>query len=105
MTPELIKFSGLYLAYVLAIHAIPGPWRGWTSHGATFDAWTLTHLAWGQIAKQYKLSLTTLLLLSILNEGAEAYLRHIKFLGIWGDPETPANVVVDLASTSLGWAL
>jgi hypothetical protein len=60
---------------------------------------------WGYLGKYYDIPLPILLALSLGNEGLEAYLRHIKFLGIWGDPESLANVAADLSATSLGWLI
>jgi len=99
------QFCGLYLLYVLGVHIVPGPWQKWTSHGRALDPWTLTHLMWGYLGKYYGIPLPILLALSLGNEGVEAYLRYIKFLGIWGDPETPKNIAMDLSATSLGWLL
>ena len=101
--PRYLEFCGLYIFYVLGIHLIKGPWQGWTSQQRTLDEWTLTHLTWGYLGQKFKIPLSSLLLLSIGNEVLEAYLRQIKFLGIWGDPETIANIAGDLGVTSLGW--
>ena len=73
--------------------------------GVTFDTWTITHIAWGMIAKYFDISLLNINILSILHELTEAYFRKIRFLGVWGEPETLPNVIVDHASVSLGWEI
>lgn len=105
MNNNLLKFSALFGAYVLALHKIDGPWRNWTrkGEGATFDTWTLTHFVWGGIAREFGINLTTLNLLGIGNEAVEFYLRKTKFLGLWGEPETPMNMMTDLIAAAAGW--
>lgn len=104
MNPKY-EFCLWYATYVISLHVIPGPWSKWSSHGRAIDVWSLTHLLWGYIAGKYGISLPWLLAASSANELLEAYLRSIKFMGAWGDPETPSNILWDLIITSLGWAI
>ena len=102
---QLATFSAAYTAYVIMLHTVDGPWRNWTikGKGPTLDAWSLTHLTWGVIGQKFGISLPALVGLSALNEAGEAYLRHIKFLGLWGEPESNLNILTDVASTAAGW--
>lgn len=104
---NLLKFGALFGAWVYVLHKYDGPWRQWTKKGqaATFDTWTLTHVIWGGIARQFDIDLFTTNILSGAHELSEAYLRKIKFLGAWGEPETAKNILVDHISTSFGWTL
>ena len=102
---NLLKFSALFGSYVLVLHAFDGPWRNWTKKGenSTFDTWTLTHFVWGGIAREFDIDLKTLNMLGVGNEIAEYSLRKIKFMGLWGEPETPTNMAVDLIAAAAGW--
>jgi len=98
-------FSALFGAYVFIIHTFDGPWKKWTKKGqaATFDTWTTTHFIWGGIAREFNVDLKTFTLLGIGNEFVESYFRKIKFLGLWGEPEAPVNMIIDVASAAAGW--
>lgn len=104
MTPAG-RFVAYYAAYVAALHMIDGPWRHWKQGhaGSSIDPWTVTHVAWGVIAARMGLTRNQVLVLSALNEVAEHGARALRPDLLWGTPETPANVVVDLAATWAGW--
>lgn len=101
------KYVAAYGAYVLALHAVEGPWRRWKVgyEGAAVDPWTLTHALWGAIAHRMGVSRSQLLVLSAANEGAEWATRTFRPDLLWGTPETSANVGVDLVATLAGWEL
>lgn len=107
MTPQnLRRYVAAYVVYVAFLHAYPGPWRKWGGEQRTvFDTWTLTHIIWGSVAGYLSLEFTTFTALGIFNEMVESYLRHIKFLGLWGEPEGKKNVAIGIAANSLGWLL
>lgn len=104
MERKLVPFLLAYGGYVLTLHLVVGPWRSW-SRGEALDNWTLTHVAWGAIAKRMGLSARELLVLSLLNEGVEWWLRRNRPDLLWGEPETLLNVALDLGATGVGWAV
>ena len=103
MTPTL-RYLGLYALYVAGIHVIPGPWLRW-SRGRLLDNWTWTHVAWGYVAQRMGVSRGTTVALAATNEAFEAWLRANRPDLLWGTPETPRNVVLDVATTWAGWEL
>ena len=102
---RVAKYSLAYLAYVTALHLIPGPWKQWKvgRAGRATDPWTLQHLLWGALGKAMGLSLTEVMVLSVANEALEAGVRRYRPDLLWGTPETPKNVVVDLLGVAAGW--
>lgn len=106
MSSPVPAFMAAYAAYVATVHAVPGPWRQWKDKGpAAFDMWTLTHVAWGAVAKLMGISLEELVVLASINEVGEYVVREARPDLLWGSPETPDNVAADLVSTVIGWAL
>ena len=105
MPPRIAKYSLLYLTYVTALHLIPGPWKDWKvgRAGKATDPWTLQHLLWGGLAKTMGLSFGETMVLAAANEAVEAGVRAYRPDLLWGTPETPKNVVVDLLGTAAGW--
>ena len=91
MTPRLLSFMAAYGAYVLFINTVDGPWRRWEK-GNVFDTWTITHVAWGVLAKRWGLSLKEIATLTALNELGEA--SYPTFGG-----ESPANAAADVLTT------
>lgn len=96
------RFITAYVAYVAAMNLLPGPWRDWPK-GRYVDPWTVTHIAWGMVAKRMGIDLSTLIGLTVLNELGEAWLRANRPDLVWGSPETSENVIVDVAATVAGW--
>lgn len=66
MTPTT-KFLLAYAGYVAGIHLVDGPWRNW-SRGSVVDAWSLTHIGWGMIARRMQVPYRTFMLLGAGNE-------------------------------------
>ena len=98
------RFIALYAGYVAALHLVDGPWRRWEK-GEVVDAWTLTHVAWGVLARRLGLSSTDLLVLELVNELGEAWVRENRPDLLFGSPEAPLNIATDFASTYIGWRL
>jgi len=101
MTSRYVLF---YLLYVVAIHAIDGPWRQWTK-GRVIDPWTLTHVIWGVIARKMHVPFTTYMFLAVLNEVGEALARTYAPHLTWGTPESGWNVTMDLVANAIGYKL
>lgn len=101
------RFVALYGAYVAGLHVFDGPWRRWKSgyEGAALDPWTLQHVLWGAIANSMSVGRGQLAVLAVANEVVEAGVRALRPDLLWGTPETPANVAVDLVATLAGWEL
>lgn len=95
------RFVTAYAGYVAAIHAIPQLFR-WPK-GAVVDRWTVTHLVWGAIGQRMGVSLGTVTALSAANEVGEALVRHFRPDLVFGSPETPANITVDVLANIAGW--
>ncbi len=92
-----------YALYVAFLNTVPGPWRDWKGEKAkATDPWTLQHVIWGAIASAAGYSQKELLALGLLNELVELAVRRLRPDLLWGTPETPANVVVDLLAAALG---
>lgn len=103
MTP-VTKFTLAYAAYVAAIHAVRGPWVNW-SRGAVLDNWTLTHIIWSQIGRRMGVTLKEMTALSVANEVGEAIIRRTRPDLMFGEHESPANIVADVAANVVGWHL
>lgn len=105
--PNLLKYSALYLGYVAFLHTVDGPWRHWKDgrEGAVFDPWTLQHVLWGVLGQRMGLGPAQILTLSTLNEAAEYYVRTCCPDLLWGTPETPHNVAMDVIANMIGWKL
>ena len=101
------KFIGLYAAWVVGLHLVDGPWRHWKQgrEGRPVDPWTLTHLAWGAIGQRMGVSRNQLVALGTVNEFVELGVRTFRPDLLWGTPESPANVIVDVAANWTGWEL
>jgi hypothetical protein len=102
---RLVSYSLAYGAYVAFLHVVPGPWRNWKRgyEGQALDPWTLQHVLWGVIARRWGLTQGQLLALSAANELIEYGVRSRRPDLLWGTPETPANVAVDIAANAAGW--
>lgn len=98
MRPELLKFVAAYGAYVVFLHAVPGPWQRWPK-GENVDNWTWTHVLWGAIAKRMGVTAGELAVLVAANEGIEAVARAKRPDLLFGSPEGPGNVWVDVGAT------
>lgn len=96
------RYLAWYAAYVAGVHLLPGPWRRWEK-GRLVDNWTWTHLVWGALAQRMGLPLQTAVLLAAANEAGEAVLRRRRPGLVFGSPEGPANVAVDVAANAVGW--
>ena len=97
----------LYGGYVFFLHAVDGPWRHWKDgrEGQAVDPWTVQHVLWGALGSYMGLAPTQVLLLSSLNEMAEAWVRKTHPDALWGSPESTHNVFMDLVATLAGWKL
>lgn len=107
ISPALLKYTAAYAAYVAFLHAVPGPWRHWKDgrEGKALDPWTGQHVLWGALGAAMGLKPTQVLVLSTINELAEWGLRTYRPDLLWGSPESPQNVFMDLAATLAGWKL
>jgi hypothetical protein len=101
------KYVGAYAAYVAFLHAVDGPWRHWKRgrSGQALDPWTLQHVLWGAIAERMGVDRDQLMALSTVNEAVEAGVRTFRPDLLWGTPESPANVIMDLVANWAGWEL
>jgi hypothetical protein len=101
------RYVALYGAYVVALHAIDGPWKRWKQgrEGKALDPWTLQHVLWGAIAYRMGVDRSQLVALGTANEVVEAGVRTFRPDLLWGTPESPANVIVDVAANWAGWEL
>ena len=101
------KFVALYTSYVLALHAIDGPWKHWKEgyEGRAFDPWSFQHVIWGLIAQRMGLERNQIMALSAINEAVEMGVRAVRPDLLWGSPETPLNVITDLGATWAGWEM
>lgn len=101
----VVPFALLYGAYVVTLHAVDGPWRQWKvgREGRAIDPWTGQHVMWGAIAQRMGVSQGALFALGVVNEGIELATRTYRPDLLWGTPESPANVAVDLGSAAAGW--
>jgi hypothetical protein len=81
-----------------------GPWQRW-SKGEHVDRWTYTHVLWGIVAKRMGVTATELLSLSVANEAVEAWIRQNKPAMLFGSPEQPGNIVVDVVVTMAAFHL
>lgn len=99
------RFVALYGAYVAALHLVDGPWRNWKRGRPSADPWTVTHVAWGVVARRMGLGRAEFLTLGALNELTEWGVRAFRPDLLWGSPESPANVALDMAANWAGWEL
>ena len=104
---RLAAFIGFYGGYVLFLHLVDGPWKQWKlgREGQAVDPWTATHIAWGAIGQRFGLTVKEVMVLSTVNEALEYEIRRSRPELLWGEPESPANVLVDIAATWAGYAL
>jgi hypothetical protein len=107
LSSAALKFSGLFLAYVTAIHLVDGPWRRWKKgrEGDALDPWTLSHVASGFIANRMGVGEGEFMALGVVNEVAELWIRENRPDLLWGEPESPGNVAADIAANWLGYKL
>jgi len=108
VNPRLAAFAGLYGGYVLFLHLVDGPWRHWKrgrEGRAVVDPWTATHVVWGAIGQRFGLSAKEVMILGAVNEALEFEVRRSRPDLLWGEPESPANVIVDMAATWAGFEL
>jgi hypothetical protein len=107
LNSNLVKYSALYGAYVVALHAIDGPWQHWKEgwEGRAVDPWTSQHLLWGLIGQRMGLNQNEILVLTTINEAVELGVRTFRPDLLWGSPESPRNVIVDIVATWAGWKL
>jgi len=101
------KFILTYVAYVAAINTLPGPWEKWKEgfEGKPLDKWSLTHVAWGAIARAMGVTFDELIMLSASNEVLDQAIRTQNPSLLWGEPESPANVAADIALNLVGFKL
>lgn len=101
------KFVALYGAYVAGLHLIDGPWRSWKRghEGQPVDPWTASHVVWGMIANRMGVPLEQFMALGTINEAVEVGVRAVRPDLLWGTPESPANVITDMAANWAGWEL
>jgi hypothetical protein len=106
-TPALLKYSAAYAGYVVFLHAVDGPWRHWKEgrEGKALDPWTGQHVLWGALGAYMGLSPRQVLILSSVNELVEYGVRSLRPDLLWGSPESPQNVFMDLAATLAGWKI
>ena len=97
-------FLAIYAAWVVLVNTTPGPWRSW-NRGARIDTWTGTHVAFGVLAQRMGLSLAQITALGAINEVGEAWIRAHRPDLLWGEPESPPNIAVDIAANAAGWLL
>lgn len=100
---RLVTFSAAYAAYVWLLHNVDGPWRRWKK-GDAIDMWTFTHVLWGVIGKRWGLTANEMVVLSVLNEAGEAWVRANRPDLLFGSPESNANVIVDVGVTMAAFA-
>jgi hypothetical protein len=107
LTPALLKYSAAYAAYVAFLHAVDGPWRNWKvgREGQALDGWTIQHVLWGALGAYVGLTPKQVLILSTVNELVEYGVRTYRPDLLWGSPESPQNVFMDLAATLAGWKI
>jgi hypothetical protein len=103
MEPNVVRYILAYAGYALAVNVVPGPWQSWRREGGSVDGWTATHLFWGALSRRYGINLKVLMLLGVLNEVAEAAIRETRPELLWGAPEDPRNVAVDIMANAAGW--
>ncbi len=101
------RFLLAFGVYVAALHTVDGPWREWKRgrEGLALDPWTLTHVGWGAAARAAGISAGEWFLLGLANEAVELVARKRRPDLLWGEPESPANVGLDLVTNALGWEL
>ena len=99
--PYVLAYGG----YVAALHAVPGPWHTWKRgyELRAVDPWTGQHLIWGAVAQRFGLTPGQLMILGVLNEVGELLVRRYRPQWLWGQPDVPMNLVVDLAANLAGW--
>ncbi len=103
----LLRYVGLYGAYVLFLHTIPGPWHTWKEgrEGKAIDPWTVSHVAWGLLGQRLGLTASKVTLLGSVNElvehGVSAYRSDL----LWGQPDVPANTAMDMVALLAGWGV
>ena len=102
---RLLSFIGAYSAYVLFVNNVDGPWVNWKKTPGVYDNWTWTHVAWAAIAKRWGITLEELIMLSVVNEGAEYALRQLRPDILFGTEESLGNVVRDIAWTAAAFKL
>ena len=106
---NVVKYSLLFAASVAAIHLVKnGPWRTWKQgrfEGKAVDPWTLQHVMWGMIANRMGLTVEQHAVLGAINEVGELWIRRNRPGSLWGTPESPVNVAVDLLANTAGWYL
>jgi hypothetical protein len=107
VTPALIQYSAAYAAYVAFLHAVDGPWRHWKEgrEGKAIDPWTTQHVLWGALGAAMGLSPKQVLILGSVNELVEWGVRTCRPDLLWGSPESPTNVFMDLTASLVGWKL
>jgi hypothetical protein len=101
MTP-MLKFLAAYGGYVAVLHTMPGPWQRW-SRGTCVDMWTLTHVAWSMIGRRMGLTIGQVMALSVANELGEAWVRRYRPEWLFGEHESPCNVVMDVVANWAGY--
>lgn len=104
---NLLKYAGSYALYVAFLHAVDGPWRDWKEgrEGQAVDPWTGQHVLWGALGSYMGLGPGQVLVLSTINELVEWGVRTYRPDLLWGSPESPQNVFMDLVATLAGWKL
>jgi hypothetical protein len=107
LPPALIKYSLAYGVYVVALHAVDGPWRDWKEgrEGQAIDPWTGQHVLWGALGAYMGLGPGQVLVLGTINELVEWGVRTYRPDLLWGSPESPNNVFMDIVATMAGWKL
>lgn len=98
------RYIAAYAGFVAAMHVVDGPWQRWTK-GKTVDMWTLTHVAWGAVARRMRVPFGTFMLLAATNEVVEWWVRENRPDMLWGTPESRANVAMDLVTNAAGYLL
>jgi len=101
---NMARFLGLYAGWVGLVNTVDGPWRHWT-RGTHVDAWTATHVFSGALAQRMGLTFNEFMVLGVLNEVAEAWIRANRPEWVWGESESPQNIVIDIVSNAAGWLL
>lgn len=104
MTGNVRGYLTAYAVYALALNVTPGPWHQWPK--GTLDKWTATHVVWGALGAAYGLPPGTMAALAVGNEVAELGIRKVTGgRALWGERETAANRVLDVAATLAGYSL
>ncbi len=102
MNPNTLRAIGAYGGYVLFVHMVDGPWKQWDK-GTCVDWWTVTHLACMSIARRMGVPFRDAMVLGVLNEVGEALVRRYRPDLLFGGPEPPCNIVMDLVANYVGY--